>query len=116
MPKPEGPVADTVGELVPKVAAAWSDVLDRTDVPTDVNYFDLGGNSLTIFHLQDALETHTGSRPSVVALFHNTTVAAQAALIGGDAADKSLPEMREAAARRARAVRARAQRSKTGVQ
>jgi amino acid adenylation domain-containing protein len=111
----QGSVTEAVGELVPKVAAAWSDVLERTDVPTDVNYFDLGGNSLTIFHLQDALEARTGSRPSVVALFHNTTVTAQAALIGGGVDGEAAPDMREAAERRARAVRARAQRAKAGA-
>lgn len=103
------------GDLVPKVSAAWSDVLNVSDIPADMNYFELGGNSLTIFHLQDALEKRTGSRPSVMALFNHTTVAAQAALIGDGSADESLPDMRDAAARRARAVRARAARASAGA-
>jgi hypothetical protein len=80
-----------------------------SDVPFDVNFFDLGGNSLTMYRLCDALEALTGTRPSVVALFRHTTVAAQAALIhnGGGAPDESLAGMREAATRRAQALRAR---------
>jgi nonribosomal peptide synthetase protein BlmX len=107
--------AASVGDLVAKVTLAWSDVLERAEIPAEVNYFELGGNSLMIFHLQDALEQRTGSRPSVMALFTHTTVTAQAALIGGGTAGETAPDMREAAARRARAVRARAQRASAGV-
>jgi amino acid adenylation domain-containing protein len=96
-----------------KVAAAWAEVLGMADVPADVNFFDLGGQSMAVFQLQDALESRTGSRPSVVALFRHTTVAAQAALIrdGGAAADESHNAMRDAAARRSAALRARRQRA-----
>ncbi|MBT2210888.1 non-ribosomal peptide synthetase [Actinomadura sp. NEAU-AAG7] len=95
------------------VAAAWAEVLKISEVPAEVNFFDLGGNSLTMFRLQDALELHTGTRPSIVALFRHTTVAAQSALIrdGGAAADGSPGASRQAAARRARAARARRQRT-----
>ncbi|WP_242903421.1 non-ribosomal peptide synthetase [Actinomadura terrae] len=94
------------------VAAAWAEVLKISEVPAEVNFFDLGGNSLTMFRLQDALELHTGTRPSIVALFRHTTVAAQSALIrDGGAADASPGASRQAAARRARAARARRQRT-----
>jgi amino acid adenylation domain-containing protein len=66
-----------------KVAAAWSEVLNLPEVPVDANFFDLGGHSLAIFKLQDALQRHAGVRPSMTALFEHATVAAQAALIGG---------------------------------
>ncbi|MEV5957081.1 non-ribosomal peptide synthetase [Streptomyces sp. NPDC051987] len=91
------------------VAAAWAEVLKVADVPVDINFFDLGGHSLAMFQLQDALERHTGSRPAIVALFRHTTVAAQAALIrdGGADANDAEADARRAAARRARALRAR---------
>ncbi|MBK3582141.1 acyl carrier protein, partial [Streptomyces sp. MBT65] len=78
-------------------------------IPVDVNFFDLGGHSLAMFRLQDALERHTGSRPPIVALFRHTTVAAQADLIrgGGTQAHDPEAEARRTAARRARALRAR---------
>ncbi len=72
------------------VAAAWAEVLKVSEVPTDVNFFDLGGHSLAMFQLQDALERHTGRRPPIVALFRHTTVATQAVLVrdgGKDAND-----------------------------
>ncbi len=91
------------------VAAAWGEVLDLVDVPTGVNFFDLGGNSLSMFALQDALERHTGSRPSTITLFRYTTVAEQASLIrdGGGGPDESRGDMVAASARRAAAIRAR---------
>jgi amino acid adenylation domain-containing protein len=67
------------------VAAAWAEVLQVSGIPANVNFFDLGGNSLSVFSLQDALESRTGTRPSVLELFQHTTVAAQAALIRGSA-------------------------------
>lgn len=101
------------GDTIAKVSAAWAEVLKRPDIPTEVNFFDLGGHSLTMFQLQDALECHTGTRPSVVALFRHTTVAAQSALIQGDGADadEARAGMRQASARRALAMRARRQRA-----
>src|SRR5205814_4740979 len=90
MAAPPGvPAADTsAGDLISKVAAAWGEVLGQTTVPHDVNFFDLGGHSLAMFELQDALERATGIRPSVVGLFRHTTVSSQAALIaGGESAE-----------------------------
>jgi amino acid adenylation domain-containing protein len=91
------------------VAAAWSDVLNVSNVPADVNFFELGGHSLNMFELQDALESRTGIRPPVVALFRHPTVSAQAAFIrdGGAGQDDSAASGRS---RRAHAVRARRQR------
>ncbi|MBV9451848.1 MAG: amino acid adenylation domain-containing protein [Streptosporangiaceae bacterium] len=63
------------------VSAAWREILKTTEVPADVNFFDLGGHSLRMFELQDALEASTGVRPSIVALFRHTTVSAQTKLL-----------------------------------
>jgi amino acid adenylation domain-containing protein len=114
-----GPVGDghVTSEGMPaRVAAAWAEVLQLSDVPVDVNFFDLGGHSLTLFQLQNALEQHTGTRPSVVTLFRHTTVSAQAELIsgGGRGAEGASAEQRQAAARRARILRAKRQRATEG--
>ncbi|MFE1834055.1 non-ribosomal peptide synthetase [Streptomyces sviceus] len=104
------PGATVVGaEVTEAVRAAWAEVLKARAVPLDVNFFDLGGHSLAMFQLQDALERHTGARPPIVALFRHTTVTAQAELIGGGGAQAhdADAEARRSAARRARALRAR---------
>lgn len=111
--QPSGDDRDPVAQ----VTAAWSAVLGIQDVPTDVNFFDLGGHSLAMFRLQDALELHTGTRPSMVALFRHTTVATQATLVGEgvQTSDEELLAKRQAEARRARALRARQGAAQRGV-
>lgn len=58
-----------------EVAAAWSEVLGITDVPEDVNFFDLGGHSLLVPALQEALHRRTGVRIPLLDLFRHGTVA-----------------------------------------
>lgn len=101
-----------------KVTAAWAEVLGTASVPPDVNFFDLGGHSLTIYKLQAALEQRTGVRPSVISLFRHTTVTAQAALIdeGTAGAEVSADDRRGAAARRLHARRARRHRTAADAQ
>ncbi|KJK43677.1 hypothetical protein UK23_32360 [Lentzea aerocolonigenes] len=91
------------------VAAAWAEVLKMPDVPVDANFFDIGGHSLAMFELQEALERHTGTRPSVVALFRHTTVTAQTELISGSGAGQDHADYRQDARRRA--LQARRQRT-----
>jgi amino acid adenylation domain-containing protein len=108
-PDPPPPAAaPEAGALTGTVAAAWAEVLGLPQVPLDRNFFELGGHSLAMFQLQDALERHTGTRPSVVALFRYTTVTAQAELISTGAGGAAAPDRRQAAARR-HAARARRQ-------
>lgn len=107
-----GPAPHT--DLTAQVAAAWAEVLAAPHVPLDVNFFDLGGHSLAMFKLREALERHTGKRPPVIALFKHTTVAAQAAMLrdgdgSAEGAESAASAERRAAARRARALRARRQ-------
>ncbi|MFJ2182369.1 non-ribosomal peptide synthetase [Streptomyces anulatus] len=103
---------DTTG----RVSAAWAEVLKRKGVPIEVNFFDLGGHSVKLFELQNALERHTGVRLSVVALFSHTTVAAQAKLIrdGVPSDDESAVVGRAASTRRSHALRTRRQRLEAG--
>ncbi|MFJ8214486.1 non-ribosomal peptide synthetase [Streptomyces sp. NPDC096033] len=115
-PLPTSPAAGPapLGDLTGQVAAAWAEVLKTPHVPLDVNFFDIGGHSLAMFRLREALERHTGKRPPVIALFKHTTVTAQATMLrDGDGstegADTAASAERRAAARRARALRARRQ-------
>ncbi|MFJ2745128.1 non-ribosomal peptide synthetase [Streptomyces sp. NPDC087440] len=109
------PVTDD--PLTAQVAAAWAEVLGVDAVPSNVNFFDLGGHSLTMFTLQDALERHCGLRPTIVSLYQEPTVSAQAAFIrasreqGEDAEASGSAE----AVRRARTARLRQQRARKGA-
>ena len=94
------------------VAAAWAQVLGRKEIPLDVNFFDLGGHSLTMFSLRDALEVRCGVRLSVVDLFQSTTVAAQSELVRvlhargeGEAPDEPTAGQRARASRMRRRAR-----------
>jgi acyl carrier protein len=95
--------------MTAKVIAAWTEILNTPDIPPDTNFFEMGGHSLAMFDLQDALERHTGTRPPVVALFQHSTVAAQVALIcdSGPDRDGSQHELQRAVAWQARARQAR---------
>lgn len=112
---PAAPLSDD--PLTAQVAAAWSDVLGVATVPLDVNFFDFGGNSLAMFKLQDALERHCGLRPSVVSLFQETTVTAQATLIrtSREHGEDTTPASSAEAARKARTARLRQQRARKGT-
>ena len=70
------------------VTRAWSAVLDVAP-PSNVNFFDLGGQSLEMFGLQQALQKETGYRPSIVELFEHTTVQMQVGLIVARLAEQS---------------------------
>ncbi|GAA0732761.1 non-ribosomal peptide synthetase [Dactylosporangium roseum] len=91
-----------------QVRAAWARVLNIEEVPVDVNFFDMGGHSLAMFRLQDALEEFTGSRPPVLALFRHTTVAEQVSYLesqGSGPAEPSQARTRAARTRRTRGGR-----------
>jgi amino acid adenylation domain-containing protein len=95
-----------------RVIAAWSELLKLDHVPLDGNFFDLGGHSLLMFELQDALERQTGVRLSVVELFQHTTASAQSAVIrAGASGGVASLEGRIEAVREARILRTRRQRS-----
>ncbi|MFK3730628.1 non-ribosomal peptide synthetase [Streptomyces sp. NPDC088090] len=112
------PAPASGGDALAPVADAWAEVLAVETVPADVNFFDLGGHSLLVIRLQDALERRTGVRLSVVDLFRGSTVRAQAELIrAGAAAGPAVgagPDLRAERARRERAARARRRRVPQG--
>ncbi|MEU3435797.1 non-ribosomal peptide synthetase [Streptomyces sp. NPDC006863] len=114
-PARKAPVADPVAQ----VSAAWAEVLEIATVPADVNFFDLGGHSLLIIRLQEALGRHAGVQPSVVELFRRTTVTSQAELVREGATAGTGPATpdtgRAQRARQERAARARRRRVEQGA-
>ncbi|MEQ1506314.1 MAG: AMP-binding protein, partial [Myxococcota bacterium] len=91
---PEPPVAPTAAPshgLERTIATAWSEVLGRSDVGRDDNFFDLGGQSLLLAEVHDRL-TRALDRPvALLALFRFPTVAALAAHLAGEARPASAP-------------------------
>ncbi|HEY6309437.1 MAG TPA: amino acid adenylation domain-containing protein [Streptosporangiaceae bacterium] len=95
------------------VAAAWSDVLGIPDIPEEANFFDVGGHSLLMPTLQEALWRRTGVRLAVADLFRYTTVAEIAARLndrppgvdGTDGRDARRCNSRAETARRMRRLR-----------
>jgi len=81
LPKGKDQLSEKPTNIIDQVVSAWKEVLKTDEIPLKVNFFDLGGHSLLIFKLVDALEHHTGKRLPVVSLFRHTTVFTQAELI-----------------------------------
>ncbi|WNG27711.1 amino acid adenylation domain-containing protein [Cystobacter fuscus] len=65
-------------ELERRIAAVWSEVLGTQDVGAHDNFFDLGGNSLSLARLHSRLVAELGRDIAIVDLFEHPTVAALA--------------------------------------
>ena len=63
------------------VQRIWCEVLGRDDVPTDVNFFDAGGTSLSVLRVLSLIRERLGVRIGVVALFDKPTIADIAAFL-----------------------------------
>ena len=74
-------------ELERTVAAAWCGVLGVERVGMNANFFEIGGHSLLLARLQEALETALGRRVELVDVFRFPTVRSFAAQLGGGAAE-----------------------------
>ncbi|WP_437314683.1 amino acid adenylation domain-containing protein [Sorangium sp. So ce385] len=68
-------------ELERRIAAVWSDVLGTTSVGAHDNFFDLGGNSLTLAKLHGRLVAALDRDIPIVDLFEHPTVASLAAAL-----------------------------------
>lgn len=73
------------GDRLAAVRAAWQDVLGRREIADDANFFDVGGHSLQLVSLQDALRRHTGVAPTIVDLLRHTTPRAHAEWLAASA-------------------------------
>jgi acyl-coenzyme A synthetase/AMP-(fatty) acid ligase len=84
LPAPTTADAEVVAPRTPvehAVAAAWREVLDRTDIGVHENFFELGGHSLLATRVAVRLRSTQGVDVPVRALFDHATVAALAAAL-----------------------------------
>lgn len=100
------PAATTEG-----VRQAWAEVLDRATVPDDVNFFELGGDSLLLIVLLERLNAMTGRDLEAADLFQHSTVRAQVELLTSPAAPRELVEL---GATNRRGLLGRARRAEAG--
>jgi len=87
------------------VREAWAEALDITpgEVPTEVSFFDAGGNSLLLLLLWERLNEHTTRDLKAADLFEHSTVVAQAEFLEGtDELTAAAPTSRSALLGRAR--------------
>ncbi|HEY0782901.1 MAG TPA: amino acid adenylation domain-containing protein, partial [Thermoanaerobaculia bacterium] len=70
------------------IAALWSELLGVERVGLTDNFFDLGGHSLLLTHLQRGVHERFGREVPLLDLFERPTVGALAALLAGAAADE----------------------------
>jgi amino acid adenylation domain-containing protein len=75
------PGARPLTDLERRIAAAWERVHDVPVTGTDLNFFDLGGSSLTLLRVQIELERSLGTPVAITDLFEHPTVAALAAYL-----------------------------------
>lgn len=72
-------------ELVGQVRQAWAEVLgsdSAESVPLDVNFLELGGNSLLLVMLWEQLQPLASRKVKLSELFQHGTVRSQADLLG----------------------------------
>jgi acyl carrier protein len=93
-------------DLLDDVRQAWAEVLDTEQVPTDVNFFDAGGDSILLVVLLDRLNALTGRELEPPDLFQHSTVRAQATLLAGTATAAGTTTTRDRSALLGRARRA----------
>jgi hypothetical protein len=96
-------------DLVEEVRTAWAAVLDTAGpVPTDVNFFDAGGDSILLIVLLERLNALTDRELEPPDLFRHSTVRAQAELLAGTrrATQPVAPAGRAGLLRRAERTRA----------
>jgi arthrofactin-type cyclic lipopeptide synthetase B len=97
------------------VGRAWSSVLScQGDVPPDRNFFDAGGNSLSLLSLRSVLEQEFGKEIRIVDLFQNPTISGMASLVGGGSARAESAPAAVATADRARLRNASLMRMRRG--
>jgi aryl carrier-like protein len=102
LPQPEdGPraVSQPASAAERRIAQVWREVLGVAEVGVDDNFFDVGGHSMLVARMQEALREAVGRDVSVVELFQYPTVGALAAHLESTAsadADGAAPSAAEA--------------------
>ncbi len=91
------------GDLEPRIAEIWAEVLGLERVGAHDNFFDLGGHSLLLARVHAALRQRLDTEISIVELFRFPTVASLAQRLSeaGGAQDAVDPDRQRGVRRRA---------------
>jgi hypothetical protein len=100
---PVGEKAQPETDAEQKVASAWRDVLDR-EVGLHDNFFEVGGHSLRLVHLQQRLQETFAREVRIVDLFRHPTVHAMARHLTTTDTEGVLQEAQERGARQRAAM------------
>jgi len=108
-PEEEGGRAPTLrvaprSEPEETIAHAWREVLGLGEVGAEDNFFDLGGNSVSLVQVHGRLRGVLQSAVTVTDLFRHPTIAALAAFITRSGESSGLEEVRDLAARQREAL------------
>jgi hypothetical protein len=93
-PEPERPAESAPRNATERtVAKVWEELLETPGVGLDDNFFEIGGHSLLLARLQEALESALNCPVALVDLFRHPTVRSFAGALGaaGDAEASSAP-------------------------
>ncbi|MBQ1076227.1 FkbM family methyltransferase [Micromonospora sp. C31] len=88
-PAPDAPASSKAGGPTPAtptetaLTELWARLLKTDDIPRDVSFFDLGGNSLTASRLALRITRRFGVELTLRTIYGNPTVARMAAVIDG---------------------------------
>ncbi|MDB6016433.1 MAG: Amino acid adenylation protein [Pedosphaera sp.] len=114
LPEPEAPSAEPISaQALPQtqteqiIANIWREVLQRGQVGLEDNFFDLGGNSLQLAHVQTRLHEHLNVDLPITRLFEFTTINALARHLNSQTDGGSAKEQFADRARRQKEVQAR---------
>lgn len=85
--------ADDPVHTLDRVRQTWAEVLDVDTVPDDVNFFELGGDSLLLIVLLERLNGMTDRQLEAADLFQYSTVRTQTALLEQPDTKRELVEL-----------------------
>jgi amino acid adenylation domain-containing protein len=107
LPAPEPPRPNRMAAAAPAGATQqalveiWSSVLRVSDLGTDENFFDLGGTSLLLLKVRDAIADRTGNELPLADLFRHPTIRSLAHLLEDSETDRNA-QQEQATRQRAR--------------
>ena len=82
LPSPAPNCSAALNRTEEMVAGVWQQLLSRSDIALDENFFDAGGNSLLMVRLFNTLKNMAGPRLTIADLFQYPTIASLAAYLG----------------------------------
>lgn len=85
--------SDDPADFIEPIRRIWAEVLDTVTVPSDRNFFELGGDSLLLIVLLERLNAMTGRDLEAADLFNNSTIEGQARLLAAPHDQRELAEL-----------------------